>query len=286
MKRFIPWPLKIAAKLVLSRLPVSYARWSSINLFKDGDMADPRYSHGVFRRHVGAALAGRVPQGITAVELGPGDSAFSALTASAHGVAKIWLVDAADHARRDVESYQRYAEYLRSIGLDPPDLHGVTSFEAILERAGAHYLTGGLASLHSIPDESVDFVWSHAVLEHVRLAELPGTLRETRRFLRPGGIGSHRIDLQDHLNNALNNLRFSESLWESDVLAESGFYTNRLRYGQLLDQFEKAGFTCHVVQLDRWETLPTPRRALALPYKTMDEADLRVSGFDVVVKPV
>jgi hypothetical protein len=30
----------------------------------------------------------------------------------------------------------------------------------------------------------------------------------------------------------LNNLRFSERIWESEFMAKSGFYTNRIPLGQ------------------------------------------------------
>src|SRR2546426_11298751 len=35
----IPWPLKIAAKVVLSRLPFPYSFWRRLSLFKHGDMS-------------------------------------------------------------------------------------------------------------------------------------------------------------------------------------------------------------------------------------------------------
>jgi len=48
-------------------------------------------------------------------------------------------------------------------------------------------------------------------LEHIRKKEFVDTIIETKRILKPNGICSHEIDLRDHLNESLNNLRFSEN---------------------------------------------------------------------------
>jgi len=44
---------------------------------------------------------------------------------------------------------------------------------------------------------------------------------------------SHRVDLRDHFGSALNNLRFSDKKWELDWIANSGFYTNRIRLQEM-----------------------------------------------------
>lgn len=96
---------------------------------------------------------------------------------------------------------------------------------------------------------SIDFIWSQAVLEHIRKSEFLDTMLELHRILRPNGVCSHVVDLKDHLGGALNNLRFSEKLWESNFMASSGFYTNRIRYSEMLDIFHQAGFSVEVVNV-------------------------------------
>jgi hypothetical protein len=46
-------------------------------------------------------------------------------------------------------------------------------------------------------------------------------------------------------------------------MANSRFYTNRLRYSELLRLFRQAGFEPEGVHKIRWKTLPTPRRKMA-----------------------
>jgi hypothetical protein len=109
---------------------------------------------------------------------------------------------------------------------------------------------------------------------------------EMRRCLKPEGRCSHRVDLQDHLGGALNNLRFSEHVWESEFMAKSGFYTNRIRYHEFLELFRQAGFKVDLRRTLRWDCLPTPRNKLNEAFRSIPEDDLLVCGFDVVLQPV
>jgi hypothetical protein len=131
----------------------------------------------------------------------------------------------------------------------------------------------------------VDFVWSHAVLQHVRRAEFLETMRELRRVLRADGISSHWVDLQDCLGGALNNLRFRESVWESPLMARSGFSTNRIRYSEMLALFKEAGFKAGVVQLNRWDRLPTSRSKLDDRFRGLPEDELCARCFHVILRP-
>ncbi len=285
MKTRVPWPLKIAAKIALSRLPVSRRLWRRVGLFAHGAMDQPEYAYVTFRRHFDRAGFPRRAGGFVALELGPGDSLFSALIARAFGAAGSYLVDVGDFARRDMEPYRAMAAYLAEQGLEAPDVARFHSVAELLAACGAQYLTGGLASLRAIPDQAVDFIWSQAVLEHIRRADFFDTLCELRRVLRDDGVGSHRVDLKDHLGGALNHLRFSERVWESGWMAGSGFYTNRLRYSEMLRWFEQAGFAVEVISVDRWDRLPTPRARLATGFREWSDEELCVAGFDVVLRP-
>jgi SAM-dependent methyltransferase len=280
----IPWQAKIAAKIVLSRVPLGYRLWKRLRLFEHGRMNEPSYAEAVFLRHFSRTELARRP-GFTCLELGPGDSLFSALLAKAHGAGLCWLVDTGAFAVRDMAAYRAMARHLAAGGLPSPAMDEARSLDDLLARCGARYLTDGVVSLRQIPTGSVDFVWSQAVLEHVRRRDFDAMLGETRRILRLDGLCSHRIDLQDHLGGALNNLRFSERLWESDWFARSGFYTNRLRFGELLERCRRAGLAVETPEVERWPGLPTPRERLAAPFRDLPDEELRVIGFDLVLRP-
>ena len=283
IKRNIPWWAKIGAKLVLSRMPTAYGTWQRLGLFRHGHMDTAQYALGVFASHVQrAGLAGRLA-GKAVLELGPGDSVATALIARAHG-ARALLVDAGAFARLDVALYRQLAQALRAAGLTVPPLDAVTDLDGLLEVCGARYLTGGLDSLRAIDDESVDFVFSQAVLEHVRKHEFLDTQRELARILKPGSVCSHRVDLRDHLGGGLNNLRFSTRVWESPLFASSGFYTNRIGFDEMTALFRQAGFSVEVTDLRRWEQLPIARRQLADEFRDIPQDTLCVCGFDVLLR--
>ena len=148
----------------------------------------------------------------------------------------------------------------------------------------ANYLTSGLVSLKSIPDNSVDFIWSHGVIELIKRSELLETLKELHRIVRPDGICSHLIPLVDSLGE-LNSLRFPRDIWESDFMANSGFYANRLRYFQFLELFKEAGFTTEVIQTRQWDTLPTPKAKLSKEFAAMSDEELSIYSFSVILRP-
>jgi cyclopropane fatty-acyl-phospholipid synthase-like methyltransferase len=174
---------------------------------------------------------------------------------------------------------------MRNRGFSAADLRAVSSVDQMLDLLNAEYLTEGLDSLRSIAGSSVDFIWSHAVLEHIRRNQVEPFFRELRRIINPAGRMSHRIDFMDHLGGALNNLRFSDRVWESEFMAQSGFYTNRIRSAEMQQALRNAGFALTAVSVGKWERLPTPLNKLAPPYRNCAEDDLLTSYIDVLAEP-
>lgn len=281
----MPWWAKIRIKMLLSRVPVSYRSWQKLALFQHGYMEEPEYAFKVFQTHFESASVRFGPSGFTALELGPGDSLFSALIANAYGASKIYLVDVDKFAREDLPPYREMLYYIANKGMQAPDIRQVKSLNTMLSLCRASYLTEGLESLKSIPDASIDFLWSNAVLEHVRLDQFEETIRETRRILKPTGVASHQVDLRDHLGGALNNLRYTREKWESPRMSQSGFYTNRIRFAEMLRIFKSAGFHIDAVHAAHWEKIPTSRRAMQPEFSSLKDADLLVKGFSVVLTP-
>lgn len=283
LRKKLPWWGRIAAKMVLSRLPADYARWQKVGLFRHGRMDDAGYALAVFEDHVlHAGLAGRL-DGKTILELGPGDSVASAVIAATHGAQAV-LVDSGRFAKDSPEAYQDLVRRLRAGGLNPPDISECRSLEQLLATCGARYYTEGLASLAAIEEGSIDLIYSHAVLEHIRRDEFLPTQRACARLLRPGGLCSHQVDLSDHLGGGLNNLRFPGRIWESSFFVRSGFYTNRIQFDAMLGMFERAGFSVKVGKVNRWAELPIRRDQLAAEFRSIPDSVLDVSGFGVLLR--
>lgn len=282
----MPWFARIGAKLVLHRLPLPYGFWRRLSLFRHGQMDDPEYAIRAFEGHLQRCRdLGFAAKDFVVLELGPGDSLGSALVARAHGASRTWLVDVGRFASTELSIYDAIRARLAARGLLPPGERPFATIDEYLAACSANYLTAGLESLRQIPTGSVDLIWSGAVLEHVRAGDFDAVLAELRRVLKPGGFSSHGVDLQDHLGGSLNNLRFSERTWESDFMASSGFYTNRIRYSDMLERFARAGFEAASVDPHRWPALPIAREALAAPYAALPDEELRVYAFDIVSRP-
>lgn len=279
----IPWWSKIVAKIVLSRLPFGYSVWQKLGLFRHGKMDQSAYVIGVFNAHCErAGLKGDLKDRVI-LELGPGDSIATAIVAASHGATAI-LVDSGKYVSEDVNLYKSMAEDLERLGLNPPDLSSAKKIEDIVNLCGAVYHTAGLGSLKTIAQDSVDLIFSQAVLEHVREHEFIQTMVECKRVLKNNGIASHRVDLKDHLGGGLNNLRFSNRVWESDFFAHSGFYTNRIRFSKMIRFMKEAGFEIEHSKVDRWDAIPIARNKLAEEFIQESDNDLLIKGFDVVLK--
>jgi hypothetical protein len=94
----------------------------------------------------------------------------------------------------------------------------------------------------------------------------------------------HSVDLKNHLGGGLNNLRFSEVVWEGSLFSGSGFYTNRIRFDEMLNIFSQAGFVFTLPRILRWECLPLSRTQMDAAFSQLSDDELLVSGFDVVLK--
>ena len=285
MKRLIPWWGKIVLKIMLSRLPFAYGAWKCLSLFEHGAMDSPDYALSVFNRRVSTAKFEPRLRGAVVLELGPGDSLFVALIACAYGAQQIYLVDVDDYCERNMAPYNAMAQKLADMGMDIRPDGGFRDFEHMLKCCNAEYLIDGVKSLKEIPSACVDFILSQAVLEHVREGEFGDAMAELRRITKDDGVGSHEVDLADHLGGALNNLRFSRKIWEAPLFAEAGFYTNRIRYSQMLNYFQQAGFETDVVRVENWDAIPTQKKNIAKPYSDLSDEELLVKVYEVILLP-
>ncbi len=284
MKNNLPWQGWIAAKIIFSRLPISYRVWQRLGLLKHGQMEQPDYAYRVWKDHSEAIKIQRSAR-LTVLELGPGDTLFSAMISYAYGVTGSYLVDVGPFARYDLRLYNSMANYLLKKGLFVPEMANLSSIDEFLATYGAQYLTSGLSSLRTIPDQSIDFIWSHGVLEHIRKVEFIDTMHELRRIIRNDGILSHTIDYRDHIGGALNHLRFSDHIWESDFFADSGFYTNRIRFFDMLNLFQEASFDTEIISVNRWDSVPTPRPKLNTDFENCSDLELNTWWAKVLLRP-
>ena len=294
IKKHIPWWLKIIIKIILSRLPVPYALWKKIGLFELGEIYEPGQTLENFLKHAGTAAVLDRKSGIaklkgcgsgyTFLELGPGDALFNVVVAKSLGASKSYLIDVGYYANAAMSSYAALIDYLATQGFPLPANRHWEDVTELLQDCQADYLTEGLSSLAGLPPNSVDYAFSSSVLEHIEKEDFVAFISALHRAMKTNGVSFHSVDLKDHLGGKLNNLRFNDATWESSLFRKSGFYTNRIRFHEMLAIFEDVGFDCQLTSVVRWDTLPTPRAQLDTAFQGLSEDDLLVSGFDVVLQ--
>lgn len=151
---------------------------------------------------------------------------------------------------------------------------------------------------------SIDFVYSNSVLEHVMDAE--GVYEAMARYLRPGGLGYHGIDLRDHLHY-FDPLRFLTMTAEeyTEINTE-----NRLRASDHIRMARNTGLDVEVLRLrvltpegglrsstgepptviaDSWESVIPAVDAetiasLDSAFADYEPADLSVVGIDLAIR--
>ena len=280
----VPWQLKIVAKLILSKLPFSYAQWSKIGFFRHGKMDSFNYAWNVLSRHRKQIPSEQLNW--YGLELGPGDGILSALLAPALGSAGLTLLDSGDFADKDISKYhQQINEFSRKFNHHKlPNYSSCNNIDEILKYSGGAYYTKGLSSLKTLADYSFDIIYSQAVLEHVRRDEFSETMQQCRRLLKPNGVMSHVVDFKDHLGGGLNNLRISSDLWEQNWFAlKSNFYTNRLRFSEIVKICEDSGFTLKTAEVSRYKVTPIKRKKLASEFSKLTDDDLSISEVHLVM---
>jgi cyclopropane fatty-acyl-phospholipid synthase-like methyltransferase len=285
MNKLIPWYLKILLKIILARLPVNIHRfWRNLGIFKHGDMDNSSYVINNFESLIKFGDVNKSTlNNKNLLEVGCGDSIGSAVVAASYGMSSI-LVDVDSFATKEIEIYKKILNEINAQRKTSLDFNGVYSFEDLLQVCKASYLTRGTSSLKDIDSSSVDFIISQACLEHVRKDEFKEFIEETYRLSKQDGLSIHSIDFKDHLSYSLNNLRFSELLWESDFMASSGFYTNRLRYSEMREIFIDAGFEIVCENISSWENLPLTTNKFNKAFKDFDENDLKVKEVVICLK--
>ena len=269
------WILKIFLKIIFSRLNIPYSFWKKVKIFKHGQMEDFSYSRKIFEGHLNDMQRIREINNPVIMEIGPGDSLFSMVYSRRISSDKFYLLDIDDFANKNSKLYLRLQRKLEKEKYFSKKIRiNFDNFENLLISYNANYLTSGIRSLRKIEDSSIDYIFSHSVMEHVRKYELNDLIKEMYRILKPNGVISHNINYKDHLDESLNNLRFSERLWESKLFANSGFYTNRIPAVIMHKLFKKNGFNLVEEDFGRWDRIPIRRDALDKEFRKFSNDEL------------
>ncbi len=304
-KKAIPWWIRIAIKMFLSRLPFDYSFWKRIGVFKLGNMDDPLAAYLKFIES--ADEAGvldkssksprlKVKNDFTVLELGPGDSLFTIIISKVLGASGSYLIDAGSFASKSLDIYKNLLQFLEEKGLTLPFEKQQKSIGDIVAKCNGKYLTQGITSFKSIPTQSIDFCFSSTVLQHIPKKDFTLMSEEMYRVMKKNSVGVHsvdftdcisgKVDFNDPASGNLNNMRFSDSIWESSFFISSGFYTNRLRLNEMLKVFNQAGFKTKVLKTLYWNRLPISRDKLDSLFQHLSNDDLLVKNAHIFLQKI
>ena len=66
-------------------------------------------------------------------------------------------------------------------------------------------------------------------------------------------------------------------------MSSSGFYTNRIRYSDMIRRFSNVGFDVEVTNIDNWDVLPDRKSFMVKKFSNLPDSELRISGFDILL---
>jgi SAM-dependent methyltransferase len=270
----------------------------------------PRYCYSVWLRHLVRAHQAGGHSFRCVAELGPGDSLGIGIAALLSGADSYFALDAKAHANpvRNRETFRElielftlrapipgpdefpealplldsYAfperildEQLMSASLDPIRLEQIgraidgRSSDLVLEYVAPWW------SADVVKEQSVDMIFSQAVLEHVD--ELESTYRALARWLRPGGLMSHSIDFRSHglTRDWFGHWTVDDVSWKV-IRGRRPYLINRVPASRHLELMTGNGF--EILETERVIEEPPPIDQLARRFRTLSKEDLRTSG--------
>ena len=279
------WFLKIFLKIILSRLPIEQKIFRKIGIFRYGGMNQLDYSKRIFFGHLRDLKSFKDINEPVILEIGPGDGVATAIYSRVYNSPKVYLIDIKEVADTNISKYKDIIFSLKDEkNFQNINFSSLKSISDLLNEFNTSYLTDGLKSFKKIENSSVDYIFSHSVMEHIRLSTLDEMIEEMNRVLKVGGLVSHNINYNDHLSDSLNNLRFPKRIWESNFFANSGFYTNRVPAIEMHKKFVESGFEIVYQNFGSWEKLPLKRKYIHKEFSKYSDKELNNCTSNFIAK--
>jgi glycosyltransferase involved in cell wall biosynthesis/SAM-dependent methyltransferase len=253
------------------------------------------------------------------VELGPGDSLGIGLMAILTGSERYIAIDAVRHASpgTNLAVFNELVNLLKSRAPIPvdnecaairPELNDYNFPHALFDDAslalslaparleklkqlllsagegGAIQYFAPFGGMSTIKPESIDWIFSQAVLEH--LDNLNETYQHCYRVLKPKGVMTHQIDYQCHETAPEWNGHWKYPRWLWALMrGRRPWFVNRLPHSSHLQMQQQAGFDVCVEMLQAQASGIT-RSQLAKEFKFLSDQDMNIAGaFFVSMKP-
>lgn len=292
----------------------SYMPWiGKRNAKGTGGTVSARYCYSVWLRHlVMAKENGLNTHPKVIAELGPGDSLGIGLAALISGSDKCFAFDIVEHANieRNLAIFDELVMLFRNRSLIPGDdefprvkprldnyifpsdildetrLHDALESSRLKRIRDSIMNVRGLDSMiqYKVPwydsevleKESVDMIYSQAVLEHVDALESAYEVMST--WLKPTGYISHTIDFKCHgtADQWNGHWRYSDFVWKL-IRGKRPYILNREPHSTHIKLLNKVGFNI-VCDKKSTSTSVIKVEQLAQKFRSMTSDDMETSG--------
>ena len=288
-----------------------------------GGTISARYCYSVWLRHLVMAYKnGLSTQPDIIAELGPGDSIGIGLAALLSGANKYYAFDVVEYAssKRNIEVFNELVDLFKKREKIPDETefprvrpllesYKFTSdiltnerLNKTLKKDRIESIRNALSTLNTkdnnniqisyfvpwhdsniIKEESIDMIYSQAVLEHVD--NLAYTYKALYRWLKPGGFMSNDIDFTCHgmAKEWNGHWAYSDIIWKI-MKGRKPYLINRQPHSSHIDLMRKSGF--EIIYDNRTKnTSGIQRKHLVSKFKNISDDDLvTISAFIQAIK--
>ena len=221
------------------------------------------------------AQQGRSFAGANVLEIGSGWFPTIPILLALEGANRVTMTDI--HRHMDAATFTATINFLRKEMPGNKNLQTISRVDDLAISYAAPFVVDG------VPDQTLDFVISRTVLEHIPSNVISGLIASLRPKLSPGGMMVHVIDNSDHLEHhdksisRLNFLTWSQRK-HSFMNALMGGGENRLRHHEYLEVFRQAGLAVAFEKgiMDEPSRRAVPELALASPFDKMTPEELSI----------
>jgi len=180
------------------------------------------------------------------LEIGPGNTLLLAIIFILNGADRVYLVDRFKQIFDDLLNSILYNQIIKKLHTNN-HFHDIKDFQSIKNKI-RYFSKNPIEAFNQLRNESVDLIFSNAVLEHV--SELDLAIKKISMLLKQGGYTFHHVDLKDHYHTNdkcyLNFLKYSERIW--NFIGN----TNRIRYSEYISLFGKNKF--EILEIEQHKT--------------------------------
>lgn len=296
-----------------------------VSIHGTGGTDSARYCYTVWLRHLSILYKNRfskIPN--TIAELGPGDSIGTGLAGLISGSKKFYALDVIEHtnikknisifdelvtlfanhsALPDDNEFPRVLPHLPSYNF-PSEIFAKNNLEKFLDKSRIQSLRNELVDMKKqkksiqymcpwddpkiIENDSVDMVFSQAVLEHVE--DLKHTYHAMYRWVKKGGCISNQIDFESHgVSDEWNgHWSFSDLTWKL-IKGNRPYLINREPLSKHLEYAQDAGF--EIISVVPVKIFPSEeyigtieRKKLAKKFRNMSEEDFTTTSAYVLAR--